>query len=213
MHPEALEAVRRMVNTSGYINGPRAINNETDLPAKRCGLDLGGADVNGTARSVIPDVDVWYGLDIAPGPGVDLVADATDDERMRNYADLFDVVLCTELLEHVENWRAVLDNAWSVLAPRGTAFFTFAGTDGHTWARRPHGARGEHDVPKGEYYGNVPLSEFGDALDKLLCAAHPLPEIVTTKVPGGFEAVHDGGQRAEVWCRPVPGDIYCWFRK
>jgi hypothetical protein len=214
MHPEALEAVRRMVNTSGYINGPRAVDS-FDNPIERLALDLGGADVNGTARAIIPDITSWYGLDIAEGPGVDIVADATNDVTMSAYHEMFDVVLCTELLEHVENWRAVLDNAWSVLAPRGTAFFTFAGMDLRpgSWARRPHGARGELHPSPGEYYGNVLLSEFGDALDKLLCAARPLPEIVTTKVPGGFEAVHDGGQRAEVWCRPVPGDIYCWFRK
>ena len=185
MHAEAMEAVRRMVNVSGYISS----KGRTPADPDRMGLDIGGADVNGSARGIIPDVDAWYGLDIAEGEGVDLVADATDATAMSAYHELFDVVLCTEVLEHVKDWRGVLDNAWTVLAPGGFAFFTFAATDTRTWARRPHGARGELDVPNGEHYANIVVDEFVAALTSLAPTA------------------------SEFTANPNPGDVYAWFRK
>ena len=186
VHPEALEAVRRMVNTSGYIS-----SKPNPPGSERIAIDIGGADVNGSARALIPGVDRWYGLDIAEGEGVDLIADATDDTVMSAYHELFDVVLCTEVLEHVADWSSVVRNAWTVLSPDGFAFFTFAGTNGRTWARRPHGARGEHDVPNGEHYANVPLHDFQAVVaDTVVLVNH-----------------------FEVMVRPNPGDIYCWFRK
>jgi SAM-dependent methyltransferase len=185
MHPEALEAVRRMVNVSGYIKCDRRLG-----APELIGLDLGGADVNGTARKIVPFVERWYGSDIEPGPGVDIVCDATEPilavDRGR-----FSVVLCTELLEHVEDWPAVVRNIWSWLAPGGYAFLTFAGCSRMAgWGRRPHGARGGMHPEPGEYYGNVEHEDFYQVLSE------------TT-----------GDSAYEVWTRPVPGDIYAWFRK
>ena len=184
MHPEALEAVRRMVNVSGYIKYDKALG-----APELIGLDLGGADINGTARKVVPFVERWYGSDIEPGPGVDYIGDATDS-RIIPDPKTFDVILCTELLEHVRNWPAVLENMFTWLGVGGYAFLTFAGTDGMTWARRPHGARGGLHPDPGEYYGNVLLSEFESVLSEVV-----------------------DGEEFEVWTRPVPGDIYAWFRK
>lgn len=173
-----------MVNVSGYIKYDKVLG-----APEMIGLDLGGADINGTARKIVPFVERWYGCDIEPGPGVDYVGDATDSRTIPD-PKTFDVILCTELLEHVRNWPAVLENMFTWLAPGGYAFLTFAGTDGATWARRPHGARGGLDPEPGEYYGNVLLSEFKSVLLDVLDV-----------------------DQLEVWTRPVPGDIYAWFRK
>jgi len=188
MHPEAFEAVRRMTAASGY----------TKLVARpllhpRQGLDIGGADVNGSARPLIPCVDVWTGLDVAPGPGVDTVWDATDTVGLYHILTVgaYDVVLCTEVLEHVENWRAIIKNIWLLLGSGGYAFITAAATDGGSWARRPHGARGEHDVPQGEHYQNVNVSELTMTIDH------------ATEGLGAFG----------VTARPNPGDVYAWIRK
>lgn len=193
MHPEALEAVRRMVNTSGYIKTQAHLDHSTRA------LDLGGADINGTARLLIPWIDEWFGSDIEPGPGVDWVWDATQEIDYRK-GDLgqFDVVLCTELLEHVEDWPAVVRNVWKLLRPGGFAFLTFAGTSRVAgWGRRPHGARGGLHPESGEYYGNVEHLDF----------VQVLAETIDSTPPGLI------GPQSEVWCRPVPGDIYAWFRK
>jgi SAM-dependent methyltransferase len=161
-------------------------------------LDIGGADVNGTARRWFPEVS-WHGLDIAPGPGVDIVADATtwrghgfvgDEGREQPGIDLpaYDIVLCTELLEHVKDWPAVLETIWHALVPDGHAFITCAST-----GRRPHGARGEHDVPPGEHYANVHPDELRDKVSRMYQAGMKF----------------EGAMRYTA----VPGDLYAWFRK
>lgn len=213
MHPEAMEAVRRMVNTSGYVNAPLPDGQRSKLVGERLGLDIGGADVNGSAREIIPFVGSWYGLDIAESEGVDLVADATDGVAMSAYHELFDVVLCTEVLEHVKDWRNVLDNAWAVLAPGGFAFFTFAATDNRTFGRRPHGARGEHDVPAGEYYGNVVVDEFLAHLTRVVDQSRELDHTLAAERIVPAVLVGNREQFCGVTTNPNPGDMYAWFRK
>lgn len=190
MHPEALDAVARMTTASGYI---KAVSGPLSHP--RRGLDIGGADVNGCARSVIPCIDTWIGLDIEPSPGVDVVADFTDltglcAPPLSWRSEMFDVVLCTEVLEHVADWRAIVENAWHFLARDGFAFFTAAGC-AEGWGRRPHGARGELDPPAGEYYQNVDINQLTEWLETIV------PNCSTFGVHG----------------RPVPGDVYAWIRK
>jgi len=192
MHVQAMDAVAKMIATSGYIPA-------RGLDPDRLGLDLGGADVNGTARSLFDPAITWFGLDIVPGPGVDIVADARtfsfDDlpedsplaiDDTASY--LFDVVLCTELLEHVRDWHLVLETIDRVLTPGGYAFITCAGTDGRT-GRRPHGARGELDPPLGEHYQNVNIERFRRMVER--------------------------GSWADTQAsyNPDPGDIYAWMRK
>ncbi len=196
MHPEALEAVAKMMVASGY--SPDRASVEVGHPI---GLDVGGADVNGTARAVFPDHIVWFGLDVEPGPGVDFVADATNWVCAVPY----DVVLCTELLEHVKDWPAVIRTIWDSLAPGGYAFITCAGTDGET-ARRPHGARGALDPAPGEWYANVHASLLLDAI----AALGHRPALAF-----GYSAVEisGGGVTGHVEYNPNPGDCYAWIRK
>jgi hypothetical protein len=192
MHLEAMQAVRRMMSASGYLrtaSGP--------LLHPRRGLDVGGADVNGSARGMIPCIDTWNGLDIADGPGVDVVWDATDTVGLYHIMTfgVYDVVLCTEVLEHVKDWPLIIKNIWLFLASGGCAFITAAGTDGVSWARRPHGARGEHDVPEGEHYENVNVEHLTAAIQHTIDASNE----------------HTG--TFGVTARPNPGDVYAWIRK
>jgi SAM-dependent methyltransferase len=202
MHPEALDAVRRMMVESGYPSAD-------DPDRHRMGIDFGGADVNGTARALFSPAVTWHGLDIAPGPGVDIVADARTWEGMpdldpREITEAgqvmcslvhADVILCTELLEHVaplpdditadSGWVQVLQTMHRVLKPGGFAFITCAST-----GRRPHGARGEHDVPIGEHYRNVDPGLFSTAVSAI----------------GGWSA-------GRMHFNPNPGDLYAWMKK
>lgn len=180
MHAEALDAVRKMMFESGYAHG-EVKHVSSGLGSARYGLDLGGADVNGTARDLFASDVVWRGLDIEEGPGVDYVADA------RNWRDAdvwFDVVLCTELLEHVEHWQAVPLTIWEALAPGGFAFLTCASI-----GRGAHGARGGPTPMDGEYYANVPLSSFSAANQGI-----PWREFHVTY-------------------NPAPGDLYAWMQR
>jgi SAM-dependent methyltransferase len=78
----------------------------------------------------------YVGVDLLPGPGVDVVCPA---ERLveRFGADSFEVVVSTEMLEHVADWRAVLVAMKRVLAPGGVLLLTTRspGFPYHAW---PH---------------------------------------------------------------------------
>lgn len=118
-------------------------------------LDLGGRNINGTARDAFPNVDRYVAVDIAAGPCVDIVCDAADldiDER-------FDVVVSTELLEHTARAAEIVATACRHLRPGGVFIATMAGP-----GRPPHGASGESKPPRGEHYRNVEPDELHEWL-------------------------------------------------
>lgn len=166
MHPEAHAGLDRMLADAGI---------DRDLPWRA--LDLGGADINGTGRDLLPAAK-WTGLDIHPGPGVDVVADATTWTPPPGAE--WDIVVCTELLEHVDRWPAVVTTAACALVNAGYLFVTCAAT-----GRRPHGARGEPYPAPNEYYGNIDPTEL-----LLHLGTH-------------FRDLH-------VDYNPNPGDVYAW---
>lgn len=139
MHPEARDGLTRQLAASGL-----------NLDAPWRVLDLGGRDINGSIRGLLPAAK-WTGLDIEPGPGVDLVHDAT--LPWPEGWDRYDVVVCTEVLEHVERWPQLLRTAAQALEPGGpeALFVTCAST-----GRPEHGAAGAPLPGPGEWYGNVP---------------------------------------------------------
>lgn len=90
-----------------------------DIRGKRI-LEVGSLDVNGSVR---PDIvahgpAAYVGIDIRPGPGVDVVCDAGGlVERFGENA--FDVVISTEVLEHARDWRQIISNIKRVTRPGG----------------------------------------------------------------------------------------------
>lgn len=161
MHPEALAGAAAMLAQVVIAENPRC-------------LDLGGQDVNGTARHLI--AGTWDVLDIEAGAGVTIVADGTAWRT----DDPYDVVLSTEMLEHVEQWRAVLDTAAAALKPGGVLILTCA-SDG----RWPHGATGAPAPADGEWYANVSPDRLAAELAARFTQSH-----VTYQYP--------------------PGDAYAW---
>ena len=119
-------------------------------------LDIGGRNINGTPRILFPNANPYTVLDIAPGDGVDIVADAATWDPDRRY----DVVVCCEVFEHTDVWPAILRTAYRALVRGGLLIATMAGP-----GREPHSAvDGGPHLYGGEHYTNVELSELHDAL-------------------------------------------------
>lgn len=87
-------------------------------------LEVGAFDVNGNVRSIVQTkVKSYLGTDLITGPGVDLIVKA-EDLLSQFGPEKFDVVLCTEMLEHTRNWPAAICNMLAVLKIGGIFLLT-----------------------------------------------------------------------------------------
>jgi SAM-dependent methyltransferase len=139
MHAEAMAWVERFA---------------TDAPVSV--LDLGGRDINGTPRALFPTAS-YTCLDVVPGPGVDIVADAA---TWQPGGRRWDLVLSTELFEHTPDWPQACSTAWRALRPGGRFIVTTAAP-----GRPPHSGRDGGVLQFGEYYANVNPEELRAALE------------------------------------------------
>jgi 2-polyprenyl-3-methyl-5-hydroxy-6-metoxy-1,4-benzoquinol methylase len=102
-----------------------AINlNPEEIKGKRI-IDIGSYDTNGSLR---PLVESYYpaeyiGVDIAEGPGVDMICKA-EDILDRFGKESFDVVISTELLEHILDWRDATHNIKNICKAAGIILIT-----------------------------------------------------------------------------------------
>jgi len=113
-------------------------------------LEIGGRWINGGVRDLFPNADPYVSLDIAEGPGVNIVANAATWEPDRTY----DLIVCTEVFEHTPEWPAILSTMAAACRTGGRLVLTMAGP-----GRSPHGASGGGPVPE-EFYRNVPPGEL-----------------------------------------------------
>ena len=115
-------------------------------------LDLGGRDINGSPRHLWPNATRYTVLDILPGEGVDVVADAAAWQP----GDAWDVVCAAEIFEHTASWPAICGTAYMACRPGGRFIITTAGP-----GRPPHSAvDGLLRLLPGEHYANVPAHEL-----------------------------------------------------
>ncbi len=82
-------------------------------------------DVNGSVRPRIESYKPgeYIGVDIVPGRRVDVICDAT--KIVEKFGpDSFDIVISTELIEHIRDWRSAIHNIKAVCKPGGTILIT-----------------------------------------------------------------------------------------
>jgi SAM-dependent methyltransferase len=110
-------------NVSSLAFGVRTL--ERPKIAGRRVLEVGSLDVNGGLRSVLEHYGPaeYVGVDLVHGPGVDIVCRG---ERLAATfgAESFDVLVATEVLEHVRDWRALVVNLKRVCRPGGRIVIT-----------------------------------------------------------------------------------------
>jgi hypothetical protein len=109
------------------------------------GLEFGSKDINGSIQPLFPNTQ-WYGIDIVPGPRVDLVADAAQYKHPQKV----DRVVCCEVFEHTPLWPLIVSNAFQNCAANGIVLFTAASI-----GRPAHSAVDGGRLRQGEYYENV----------------------------------------------------------
>jgi len=86
-------------------------------------FEIGSADINGSVRTYFQSTD-YVGVDLIPGPGVDVVGQGEDVRLNRE----FDVAISTECLEHNPKYRETFENMVRHVRPGGMVLFTCAST-------------------------------------------------------------------------------------
>lgn len=95
-----------------------------EIEGKRI-IEVGSRDVNGSLRPLIESYrpNEYIGADITKGSGVDIICDIKD--LISRFGEKsFDVIISTELLEHVKDWKLAIHNIKSVCRINGIILLT-----------------------------------------------------------------------------------------
>lgn len=130
-------------------------------------LDVGSLDINGNNRFLF-DSSSYLGIDIGPGPNVDVVAVA---HEFNDPDGSYDVIVSTECFEHDMHYDKSIRNIVRLLASGGLFLFTCA-----TTGRPEHGTRrsdGGVNAPLlasqnddwADYYKNLTEQDIRNVID------------------------------------------------
>lgn len=94
-------------------------DNITDVIGKSI-IEVGALNINGSARDIIAQLgpSKYIGIDLTPGNGVDMVMDATLP-NLNNILGRYDIVICTETIEHTYEWEKCVSNLKRLANPGG----------------------------------------------------------------------------------------------
>ena len=88
-------------------------------------VEVGAVDVNGSCRPwIVSQLPASYlGTDMQEGPNVDLVCTGKElPEKIGR--ESCDLLICTEVLEHVESWFEFVQSIWSTIKLGGILLLT-----------------------------------------------------------------------------------------
>lgn len=121
-------------------------------------LEVGSLDINGSVRRWFTDCD-YTGVDVGPGPGVDVVAQGQDLDFPDGW---FDTAVSAECFEHNPYWSETFANMARMVRPGGLVAFSCAST-----GRPEHGTEradpGSSPLTVGlgwNYYRNLEEGDF-----------------------------------------------------
>lgn len=111
MHQSVLDFVHTQTQNGLAIEGLRV-------------LEVGSYNFNGSVRQVLEPLKPaqYLGVDVTPGPGVDLVVAPEDD--LPGADGGWDLVISTEMLEHAPDWRRALDGLKRAVRAGGALVLT-----------------------------------------------------------------------------------------
>ena len=138
MHAEVMEFLFRARHKLGNVEGARIV-------------ELGSHDVNGSPRELFTPCLEYVGVDLWPGKGVDVVADA----RVYDGEGRFDIAITTEALEHDPEPWVLLQSAHRALRQGGVLIVTAAAPP-----RKQHSCAGVENQLNGEHYANIDPSDL-----------------------------------------------------
>ncbi len=126
-------------------------------------LEIGSFDVNGSIRQFF-EKSTYIGVDLAEGPGVDIVCEGNKLDHPDN---TYDVTLSCECFEHNPHWADTFLNMYRMTKQGGIVVFTCA-----TTGRPEHGTtRTSPAVSPGsqsigwDYYQNLTEVDFQQAFE------------------------------------------------
>lgn len=117
-------------------------------------LDVGSLDINGNNQIFFDKIKSYIGLDIGPGPNVDIVMPI----HLFLPNDRFDVVMSTECFEHDKHWEDSIRRMYELTKENGMMLLTIAGK-----YRPVHGTTetSPPDSPfTNDYYRNITAEDF-----------------------------------------------------
>ena len=97
---------------------------KSEIEGKRI-IEVGSYNVNGSLRKLIESwrPSQYIGVDVESGPGVDKICKAED--LVKEFGkESFDVIISTELLEHVRDWKSAVSNIKQILKQEGIILIT-----------------------------------------------------------------------------------------
>mgnify|MGYP003619510082 CR=1 FL=1 len=97
---------------------------EEEVRGKRV-LDVGSYDINGSFRTVLEPMhpSLYLGVDMESGKGVDMVVNVHDLSTTFE-ANSFDIVISTEAIEHIEDWRSAVNQIKGMVKVGGMLLLT-----------------------------------------------------------------------------------------
>jgi SAM-dependent methyltransferase len=100
-------------------------------------IEVGSRNINGSLRSFVEALSPtsYLGVDMVAGDGVDEVCEAGRLVE-RFGADSFDLLISTEMLEHVHDWQRAIDNLKQLLRPTSVLLITTR-SKGFPWHEAP----------------------------------------------------------------------------